>query len=795
MLILPARGKCGQTRVGASANPQPKLRHPRPLLDATFILVCFVTKIGFSSQMKSRIVLFSTSAIILVLARAFSSRAKRRGCPFLSSASTAFCWSPCELLVASFLTLFAELAFIRWIAVEIRVFAYFKNLALLLCFVGFGLGCALASQAVRWPASVKALFGLLLVVRLPWHSGRALEGISQTLGSAADVELWTNGVSNWVNFLCVALLTAILFLFLVWIFTPLGQVVGRQMILAPNPLTAYSYNLLGSLIGILAFLGLSWLMLQPWVWLGGVLAGFSLLQTRARDRTFLLALIVPVVLLLYDPASPNHYAVWTPYQQIEYSRMYARSGEFAEGVLKVNHTGYQAIVNLSTDFLARHPDILKERPDENPFNVPFRFVGPAPSVLILGSGTGNDVAAALRHNSSAVDAVEIDPAILALGKHEHPEHPYDSALVSVHLTDARAFLKRSSRSYDLILFGLLDSHTEFSDYSNMRIDNFIYTMESFNEARKHLNPDGVLFIKFVVVRPWIGRRLSEMLEQAFGKSPVVFYAGSSYTPAAICFAVSPSNRVNAVLSSDIGLSEFVSRNHFSTSTDRVPVATDDWPYLYQRDRSIPRAYLSLGVLVILVSIALYSSIPNARGQPPSLFFFSMGAGFMLLETQAVSRLALYFGTTWQVNGIVICALLIALLIANQIAGVLPKSLSSIWIFVPLLTALILAYRVPFSSFSSRPAVVGTLLAVIFSLPVIFAALLFSIEFAEESGPAVALGANVLGAVCGGLLENLSLLLGMRALLPISVGIYCIAAVALFVGKSKMMQGSGRQMIS
>ena len=119
----------------------------------------------------------------------------------------------------------------------------------------------------------------------------------------------------------------------------------------------------------------------------------------------------------------------------------------------------------------------------------------------MGAGTGNDVAASLRHESSSVDAVEIDPAILALGKRDHPERPYDSPRVSVQLNDARAFLKRTERRYDLILFGLLDSHTQLSDYSNMRIDNFVYTEESFREAKEHLKPTGVVFVKFQVNHP------------------------------------------------------------------------------------------------------------------------------------------------------------------------------------------------------------------------------------------------------------------------------------------------------
>ena len=734
----------------------------------------------FTLQMTSRSWSFFAAAVTLLLLRIYSYLAKRRGVSLFESANQLSIWSPYQLVVASFLTLFAELAFIRWIAVEIRVFAYFKNLALLLCFVGFGLGCALARQTTRWPVSVKALVGLLLVVRLPWHGGKALQGLSEGLGAAADVELWMNGtVWNWLDFVAIVLLTAILFLLLVWIFVPLGQIVGRQMNLAPKALTGYSWNLLGSLVGILSFLAVSRMMLQPWVWLGIVLAGFSMLQASVRDRALVLSLIVPLALLLHDPSSRDHYTIWTPYQEIEYTRSDAQNGDFAWGELQVNHAGYQVIVDLSERFLARHPKLLVEAPNENPYNVPFRFAGASPSVLIVGSGSGNDVAGALRNHSSWVDAVDIDPAIVAIGRREHPEHPYDSPLVSVHLTDARAFLKRTSRRYDLVLFGLLDSHTQFSDYSNMRIDNFVYTMESFREAREHLNPDGVLFVKFAVEHPWMGRRLSEMLEQTLGKPPLVFYAGSSYTPAAICFAISPSGRIDEALSHDASLAEFVSRNRFKTDSADVPVTTDDWPYLYQQNRKIPRAYLALGVLVILVTLGLYSRIPEARLQAPSLFFFSMGAGFMLLETQVISRLALYFGTTWQVNGIVISVLLTALLVANQVVDYFPRAVSSLWIVVPLLSGLVLAYWFPFNRVAGPPAFVGAVAALVFSVLVIFAGLLFSLEFRSVAAPAAALGTNVLGAVVGGLLENFSLLLGMRALLLITIGVYCVAAIALW----------------
>jgi spermidine synthase len=731
--------------------------------------------------MNSRVSTYVLAALMLVVVRVVVA-IRERGRPNSSTAepeeeSERKVW---RLLLASFLVLFAELAFIRWIAVEVRIFAYFKNLALLLCFLGFGMGCALVREPTRWNRAVTALLGLLLLVRVPWGAGGLLENLSQNLGAGADMSIWDTGTArNMLGFLSAAALSALLFVLIVWVFVPLGQVVGRQMNLTPKPLTAYSLNLAASLAGILAFLAVSRLMLPPWVWLGVVLLGFALLQ-RSRERRILLgSLLIPLVLLLHEPSDRDHYSIWTPYQQINFTWIYAPNGERANGLVQVNHIGYQFIVNLTDDFLRRHPKMLKEAIDENPYNLPFRFAAPAPSVMIVGAGTGNDVAAALRHGSSWVDAVEIDPAILEIGKREHPEHPYDSPRVSAHLTDARAFLKRSTGKYDLILFGLLDSHTEFSDYANMRIDNFVYTEESFQEAKAHLKPDGIIFVKFEVRRPWMARRLKEMLASTFGKEPVVFNAESSYTARARCFVISPSNRVQEALNHDPRLEEFVARNPVDSGDAEVPVTTDDWPYLYQRDKTIPRPYWAISGIIILLAIVLYSRISGEAPRRLSLFFFCMGAGFLLLETQVISRLALFFGTTWEVNGIVISAMLCALLLANVIVERSHKPPSPAWNLLALLGGLALAFWFPFERMGGSPTVVGMVAVAVFSIPVVFAGILFASQFRAVESQSAALGANLLGAVAGGLMENLSLVFGMRALLLIAMGVYAMAGFALW----------------
>jgi hypothetical protein len=204
--------------------------------------------------------------------------------------------------------------------------------------------------------------------------------------------------------------------------------------------------------------------------------------------------------------------------------------------------------------------------------------------------------------------------------------------------------------------------------------------------------------------------------------------------------------------------------------------TDDWPYLYHQGHWIPGVFFLLSILVVLLAASFYFQIPEARSRVPSLFFFSMGAGFLLLETQVVSRLALYFGTTWQVNGIVIAAILAALLLANFVIEKQQIPWPRTWTLSGILLGIAFAYLVPFSRIPGSATEVGAIAAIVFSIPVFFAGLLFASEFRQTDSPASALAANMLGAVVGGLLENLSLITGMKALLIVAGVLYALAGV-------------------
>ena len=198
--------------------------------------------------------------------------------------------------------------------------------------------------------------------------------------------------------------------------------------------------------------------------------------------------------------------------------------------MNVNNTGYQVILELSRARMAARPDVYPAA--EVPYShyvMPHNLIGPRRRALIVGSGAGNDVAGALEAGVEQVQAVEIDPAIVDLGRARHPDRPYSSPQVALAVDDARAFFRKDTGPYDLIWFGLLDSHTTPSAYSNVRLDHFVYTRESFADMKRLLAPSGVVVLLFepqtAVDRRPPGRALPRHLRRgAAGLRGPVFHA-------------------------------------------------------------------------------------------------------------------------------------------------------------------------------------------------------------------------------------------------------------------------------
>ena len=109
----------------------------------------------------------------------------------------------------------------------------------------------------------------------------------------------------------------------------------------------------------------------------------------------------------------------------------------------------------------------------------------------------------------------------------------------------------------------------------------------------------------------------------------------------------------------------------------VELATDDWPFLYLEKKGIPTHYRLFLLMVLGLSIASMFLLPKNERRLRLPYFF-MGAGFFLIETSNVVKLALLYGSTWVVNMTVFSGILALILAANWTASKLRRDGYPVW---------------------------------------------------------------------------------------------------------------------
>lgn len=658
-----------------------------------------------------------------------------------------------DIFLISFVTLYFEILLIRWIPSSVQVLAYFSNIILISSFLGLGIGCMLADAKYNLLNLFPFLLLNLIIIVMSFSN--VMVKVDNISGEYLLGSYRGGGID------CLAII-AIIFIFNALTFLPLGQKLGLAL-RHFKPLTSYSINISGSIIGVAAFSFISYLCLKPVYWF---LIGLSaVLWFYLRPKKQLLLQVLILMAILFIVSGINASSKWSPYYKIDIrpDTISKISGKPVVFYIGVNDTHHQYAFDLSKDALSEFPDL---RHYKDIYDFPYSLIHPK-DVLILGSGSGNDTAAALSAGVKDIYAVEIDPLIAGLGKDLHSRRPYRSEYVHLSVGDARSFIRKADKKFDLITFGYLDSHKVLSQFSSVRLDNFIYTKESFRQVKELLNPGGIVSLTYLVFEEWIGDKLYAALKKVFGDDLVVFRARTYRNNDTAIFLAGSGIRGIDIKDTD----GFKRYNGFNENARFI---TDDWPYLYLKEKGVPAHYL-----IILISIMAIALLAIFYVRPISVYkfnthFFFLGAGFMLLETLSITRFALLFGSTWVVNAAVIISILVMALLAILYAEKAQK-INIRLVYSLLIASIFLNWLIRPDFYLSFNKLLATgLSSFVLSAPLFFAGVIFANSFKQASDVSAAFAYNLLGAIIGGFCEYASMAVGFRPLFIAAIIIYLLS---------------------
>src|SRR3954469_6458705 len=207
-----------------------------------------------------------------------------------------------RIFLFSFTLLFFELLCIRWIPAYVGYLSYFTNFILLASFLGMGLGMLAARRtSFRFPSFPFMLPALPAVVAVNRFELNIASTDVLYFGSG------THGVAQAESFILLPLI----FTFVAAAFIPLAPTLG-SLFTQTAPLTAYTFDILGSLAGTAAFFVIGYFALPPIYWFAALGLLVVILSTRERvfRNAFFFILTCGIVFFL------QWHTHWSPYYKI-----------------------------------------------------------------------------------------------------------------------------------------------------------------------------------------------------------------------------------------------------------------------------------------------------------------------------------------------------------------------------------------------------------------------------------------------------------------------------------------------
>lgn len=289
-------------------------------------------------------------------------------------------------------------------------------------------------------------------------------------------------------------------------------------------------------------------------------------------------------------------------------------------------------------------------------------------------------------------------------------------------------------------------------------------------------------LTFEAQRPFIADRIHRVLEEVFNQPPLTFRIPTTpYGGGGVMFITGDVETIQKQLNQNPALATYIKDLQAKNPVQldhNTKITTDDWPYLYLESPKIPVLYYLLIGLVIVLFVRSYrkwQAKTDLSFSNRSFWHFAfLGAAFLLLEVQNISKASVVLGNTWQVNAVIISSILAVALVANWIAYKFPK-LPLTLVYALLVGTALSLYFIDLARFGSLPyftkaVIIGSLT----SLPMLFSGIVFVRSFAATADKSNALGANLIGALAGALLQSITFIVGIKALLLVVAGFYLLS---------------------
>jgi Spermine/spermidine synthase domain len=382
-------------------------------------------------------------------------------------------------------------------------------------------------------------------------------------------------------------------------------------------------------------------------------------------------------------------------------------------------------------------------------HLPYEMIN-ANNTLVIGSGGGEDILVALSGGADNVTAVELNPLVVSAVKRFDSQsgNIYNNNNVELLIDDGRRFISSTAEKYDVIVLKLVDSWAAQLAGGYALSENYLYTVEAFQQYLRHLDKDNggmLVMTRWNFELPRLMPLIVDSLVKETGKSresvakhvmvvedrPGLYFGRSDdnqmYYPVLVMIkstsflngevnmvkekaegnqaeiTMLADNYVAAPFNKLFNNDSTVYNEYFSTTVASNPtIPTDDSPFYFAKEQ-IPKQMVILLVTVVAISgllsaLLIYHARKtrvkfDSRCSFHVLFAIFIGVGFMILEITFIQKFLLLLGTPIMALTVILFSILLSSGIGSYISGKIfsTRPHRAVLTSIPVLAGIIIIY--------------------------------------------------------------------------------------------------------